>query len=78
METKTKSLTLAQEANRVEFKLNIDGVVEVPQNADAKKFFDGLLDKIIEYVEAQKGIAGLGMSYKEYQNDDEADDGKAT
>ncbi len=76
METKTKPQILAQTEDRFEFNLNIDGVVEVPQNADPKKFFDGLLDKIIEYVEAHKGIAGLEMRYKEYQ-DDEAGDGKA-
>jgi len=68
-----------EEQIMVEYNLSVDGVIELPVDVNAKAFFDGLLDKIIEYVEAHGAFAGLGMSYKEYQDedhDDEAADGK--
>ncbi len=82
METKIKTKMVAQEEQVMkEYSTKIDGVIEVLANVDAKAFFDGLLDKIIEYVEAHHALAALGMSYKEYKDeeDDEAADGaKAT
>ncbi|MBI3913896.1 MAG: hypothetical protein HY327_06890 [Chloroflexi bacterium] len=78
MQTRTKPTIIAQnEPAMKEHNLKIDGVVEFPMNVDAKKFFDGLLDKIIDYVEAQGGSAGLSMAHKEYRDDDEeATDGR--
>jgi hypothetical protein len=76
METKTRAQVIAEEQRMTEYNLNVDGVIELPENVDAKTFFDGLLDKIIEYVEAHGAFAGLGMSYKEYQ--DEVADARET
>ena len=82
MDTKTRTRVVTKpEAFRIEHELFIDGVIEIPANVDAKEFFDGLMDKIIEYVEAHGAVAGLGMSHKEYHDkdaDDEAVNGKGT
>ena len=82
METKIRAQIIAPEEKiMAEYNLNVDGVIELPVNANVKVFFDGLLDRIIEYVEAHGAFAGLGMSYKEYQDedyDDEATDDKET
>lgn len=81
MDTKIELQASSQEEQVMqEYNLTIDGVIEVPTTADAKAFFDGLLDQIIAYVEEQKAFAGLGMSYQEYREEDEeaAYDGEAT
>lgn len=57
-----------------EHNVLIDGVIEIPATIDPKIFFDGLLDKIIEYVEAHYAFAGLGMTYKKYEEREESSD----
>lgn len=65
MDTQTKmQVTDGEEQIRQEHSLTIDGVIEIPTNIDPDAFFDGLLDKIIEYVEEQHGYAGLSMSHE--------------
>lgn len=54
------------EIETVEYSLLIDGVIECPAHTDSKRFFDGLLDTIIDYVEEHQAMAGLGMSYRVY------------
>lgn len=64
MDTRTETENVAsQEQDTSEYSVRVDGVIEIPLGVDAKQFFDGLLDKIIEYVEAHGAFAGLGMSY---------------
>ena len=50
-----------------EYSLSIDGVIELHCQINKKMFFDQLLDTVIEYVEHHNGLAGLAMSYKEYE-----------
>ena len=61
------------EPARKEYSVDIDGVIEVPENLDDKSFFDGLLDALIDYVEKQGAFAGLSMRHHEYVDEGEAD-----
>ena len=49
-------------------------------DTNAKTFFDGLLDVIIDYVEEHNAFAGLTMSHKAYEyveeDDNETSDAK--
>ena len=56
-----------------ERSVTIDGVIEVSRHLDAKTFFDGLLDAIIDYVEQHQAFAGLSMSHQEYADEDDSD-----
>jgi hypothetical protein len=80
MDTDTKTqIANEDELLRQEYSLVIDGVIAIPTDIDPDTFFDGLLDKLIEYVEEHHGVAGLGMSHKEYEDqpeDELADDDK--
>ncbi|MDL1898905.1 hypothetical protein FBQ82_21905 [Anaerolineae bacterium CFX7] len=77
MEAKTKSQTAVEiEPMLTEYNLTLDGVIELPLNIETKKFFDGLLERILEYVESHGALAGLEMSYAEY--DDVRNDGEAS
>lgn len=81
MQTRTKPSIVTEKGTLTkEHSVNIDGVVEIPNSVDAKKFFDDLLDKIIEYVEASGGSAGLSMAHNKYQSEDNEgpDDRKTT
>ncbi len=72
MDTKIELQPSSQEEQTMqEYSLTIDGVIEVPINANPKAFFDGLLDKIVEFVEEHHGFAALGMSYQEYKEEDD-------
>ena len=50
-----------------EHSLSIEGVIEMMSYTNEKKFFDGLFDAIIAYVEQHHAFAGLTMSHKEYK-----------
>lgn len=65
----TKPVLLNEFATK-EYSLLMDGVIEVKCHLDKKMFFDGLLDAVIAYVEQYNGVAGLAMSYKEYEYTD--------
>lgn len=54
-----------------EYGVVIDGVIEMTASIDDEKFFDGLMDTIIEYVEKYNAYAGLSMSHREYVEDSE-------
>lgn len=51
-----------------EYNLVIDGVVELEMCIDKKTFFDGLLDTVIEYIEAHNALAALTISHNEYHD----------
>lgn len=78
METKTRlQPTVQVEPLMSEYAVMLDGVIEIPLNVATKKFFEGLLEHVLDYVETHGALAGLELSYKEYdatENDDEASD----
>jgi len=53
-----------------EYSLLIDGAIELQCHTNKNMFFDGLFDAVIAYVEQHDGLAGLAMSYKEYDYTD--------
>ena len=57
------------EPARKEYQVVIDGVIEIPEHSNDQSFFDGLLDRLIEYVEEQGAFAGLSMAHNEYVDD---------
>jgi hypothetical protein len=78
MDTQTEmQVANEDEQIRQEHSLVIDGVIEIPTNIDPDAFFDGLLDKLIEYVEAQHAFAGLGMSHKKYEDEEDDEPAKS-
>lgn len=56
--------TKTNKAETAEYTLLIDGVIELQSHTNAKKFFDGLMDAVIAYVEEYHGLAGLMMRYE--------------
>ncbi len=64
MNTTKARIAVKERQSTKEYSLNIDGIIKVPTDLDAKIFFDDLLDNIIDYVESRKALAGLGMSFK--------------
>lgn len=80
MDTKTRPrVVVKQSQDTKEYSVTVDGVIQVPTNLKADAFFDDLLDAIINYVESRKAFAGLGMSFKEYiEDDDKAINGGST
>lgn len=67
METQTRlQPTVQVEPMTSEFAVTLGGLIELPLNAAPKTFFDGLLEHVLEYVEKHGAVAGLEMSYKEY------------
>jgi hypothetical protein len=49
-------LAKTTEFETVEYSLLIDGIIECPANTDSKRFFDGLLDTIVDYVKERQAI----------------------
>ena len=68
-EVATKSNVLPKLSTK-EYSLLIDGAIELQSQIDQKMFFDGLFDAVIAYVEQHNALAGLAMSYKEYDYTD--------
>lgn len=74
-EVKANKIIVA-EPIAAEYSVTIDGVIEFETGIDDKIFFDGLFAAIIEYVEKHNASAGLSISHKLYQEEDDArDDG---
>lgn len=61
----------AEEIERKEHIVKIEGVIDLPTDSNSKELFDGLLELIIEYVEKHKGLAGLSMEHEDYVEEPE-------
>jgi hypothetical protein len=74
-EVKANKIIVAKPVT-AEYSVIIDGVIEFETSIDDKIFFDGLFAAMIEYVEKHNASAGLSISHKPYQEeDDNHDDG---
>jgi late competence protein required for DNA uptake (superfamily II DNA/RNA helicase) len=63
MEAKKTAVSNAPMVSQ-EYNLLVDGVIELAPHTDAKAFFDGLLDMVLEYAELYEASAVLSMSHR--------------